>query len=226
MHDFDDFQEILLENDRFDPHGLALNFVHRRIIGGIRGLLTGGPVGAVAGVLTSGGSTAVANVPEPKAIRDLRFTCNARGQAVNASLTACIVPPGPGSFTVDPTALMPGGRPLFSGVAAGDAFGAAEMGRFGAGLIPASTDVRTRRCPRGAVLAVDGLCYNRRDLRKSDRMWPPGRKPLLTGGDLNAISRATRAARRIETQTKRLQKLGLLAKPRSRSRKAVSHHHD
>jgi endonuclease/exonuclease/phosphatase (EEP) superfamily protein YafD len=66
------------------------------------------------------------------------------------------------------------------------------------------------------VLGNDGLCYNRRDIRKSDREHVPGRKPLLTGGDLNAITRAARAARRVKVQQKKLEKLGLLQKPRAR----------
>jgi len=47
-------------------------------------------------------------------------------------------------------------------------------------------------------------------------MWPQPRRPLLTGGDLNAISKASRAASRIERQTKRLQKLGMMRKPTSK----------
>jgi hypothetical protein len=67
------------------------------------------------------------------------------------------------------------------------------------------------------VLGADDLCYNRRDLRKDERKWIPGRKPLLTGGDLNAISRAARAASRVKTQQKRLESLGLLKKPTRRA---------
>jgi hypothetical protein len=98
--------------------------------------------------------------------------------------------------------------------------GEAVMGRYGAGLQPGTKSITVSRCPRGAVLGNDGLCYNRGDLRKSDRKWVPGRKPLLTGGDLNAISRAARAANKMKTQQKRLQKLGMLPKPTSSRRAA------
>jgi hypothetical protein len=40
------------------------------------------------------------------------------------------------------------------------------------------------------VLGKDNLCYNKRDLYKRDRKWNPGRKPLLTGGDLNVLRKA------------------------------------
>jgi len=46
-------------------------------------------------------------------------------------------------------------------------------------------------------------------------MWPKPRRPLLTSGDLNAISKAARAAARMKVQQKRLQKLGLLPKPKT-----------
>jgi len=114
--------------------------------------------------------------------------------------------------------LVPGGATQGAGMFVG--YGEAVMGRFGAALQPTTRSMSVSRCPRGAVLGSDGLCYNSRDLRRSDRKWIPGRKPLLTGGDLNAIARASRAANKMKTQQKRLQKLGLLAKPTSSRRGA------
>jgi hypothetical protein len=67
------------------------------------------------------------------------------------------------------------------------------------------------------VLGNDGLCYNKRDIRNSDRMWPKGRAPLLTGGEMSAISKAARAAGKLERTTKRLQKIGLMKKPTRRA---------
>lgn len=97
--------------------------------------------------------------------------------------------------------------------------GEAVMGRYGAALQPQVTARTVARCLPGMVLGNDGLCYNRRDLNRRDRKWIPGRKPLLTGGDLNAISRANRAANKLKTQQKRLQKMGMLPKPnRGRAR--------
>ena len=94
------------------------------------------------------------------------------------------------------------------------------MGRFGAGIEPEVFMTDTRRCPRGAVLAVDGLCYSRRDLRNSDRFWPKGRRPLLTGGEMRAISTASSAAKKLQRKEKQLQSLGLLKKPASRRARA------
>lgn len=112
--------------------------------------------------------------------------------------------------------LVPGGSVSGGGMSL--SYGEAVNGRYGPALVPARVGTEVRRCPRGAVLGNDGLCYNKRDLRKSDRAWVPARKPLLTGGDLNAISRASRAANRMKVQQKRLQKLGLLPKPKSARR--------
>jgi hypothetical protein len=122
--------------------------------------------------------------------------------------------PGGSCVRVDPTAVLPGGRPFVSTV---DAYGAATVGHFGVALVPSAMTQTRLRCPRGMVLGADDLCYNRRDLRKDERKWIPGRKPLLTGGDLNAISRAARAASRVKTQQKRLESLGLLKKPTRRA---------
>jgi len=106
------------------------------------------------------------------------------------------------------------------GLAADPAAGVAVMGRFGAGFEPSVVMTDTRRCGRGAVLGIDGLCYNRRDLRNSDRFWPRGRRPLLTGGEVRAISVASSAAKKLERKQKQLMELGLLKRP-TRSRRAA-----
>jgi len=85
--------------------------------------------------------------------------------------------------------------------------GQAVVGRFGAGMEPMVRQTSVRECARGAVLAVDGLCYNRRDLRNSERFWPRGRRPLLTGGEMRAISTAASAARKLQRKQKDLQDL-------------------
>lgn len=97
-----------------------------------------------------------------------------------------------------------------------DQYGEAVLGRYGAALVPGNRVTNVATCPRGTVLGKDGLCYNKRDLRKSERAWPPGRKPLLTGGDLNAISRAGQAARKLEHSRKTLRSLGLIKAPPKR----------
>jgi len=100
------------------------------------------------------------------------------------------------------------GRPL--GV------GAAVMGRYGAALEPGSKIIDRAICLRGMQLGDDGLCYNKSQISNKQRMWPAGRKPLLSGGDMRAIGIASRAGRRLEGATKRLQRMGMMRKPASR----------
>jgi hypothetical protein len=97
--------------------------------------------------------------------------------------------------------------------------GVAVMGRHGAALVPTTETRVQRECLPGMVLGNDDLCYNRRDIRNSDRKYPKGRAPLLTGGERNAISKAARAAKKIARTTKQLQKLGMLPKPKSAPKK-------
>jgi len=102
--------------------------------------------------------------------------------------------------------------------------GEALMGRFGAGLVPGVRVTETAICPRGAVLGVDGLCYNRRDIANSQRMWPHGRRPLLTGGEMRCISIAAAAAKKLQNKQKQLISMGMLPKPR-RARQITAGHH-
>ncbi len=98
----------------------------------------------------------------------------------------------------------------------GGAVGEAVMGRFGAGLQPGVATINRAVCLTGMILGEDGLCYNKGQITNSQRMWPRGRRPLLTGGDMRAIAIAARAGRRLEATTKRLQGLGMIKKPASR----------
>lgn len=103
-----------------------------------------------------------------------------------------------------------------NGGGAGAPVGDAVMGRFGAALTPGSLIIDRAVCLKGMQLAVDGLCYNKSQISNKQRMWPAGRKPLLSGGDMRAIGIAARAGRRLEGATKRLQRLGMMKKPLSR----------
>lgn len=94
--------------------------------------------------------------------------------------------------------------------------GEAVMGQYGAALTPGSRIIDRAVCLRGMQLGNDGLCYNKGQIRNNQRMWPAGRKPLLTGGDMRAIQIAARAGRRLEGATKRLQRMGMMKKPTSR----------
>jgi hypothetical protein len=74
------------------------------------------------------------------------------------------------------------------------------------------------------VLGADGYCYNKSQISNKERMWPKGRRPLLTGGDMGAITKAARAAKRLQAAQTKLQTLGMLKKPsrpRARSQAAA-----
>ena len=103
-----------------------------------------------------------------------------------------------------------------SPVGAEFAGGQAVMGRYGAGVVAGSRIIDRATCLRGMQLGNDGVCYDKKQITNKERMWPAGRKPLLTGGDMRAISIAARAGTRVEGATKRLQKMGMMKKPTRR----------
>jgi len=171
-------------------------FVHRRIIAGVGGFVTGGPGGAVRGFLQ--GSRGGGGQPIP----------------------SLVAPSGPcrpgqvrfGNTCVDLRALPPGGDPAFT-PAAGVASG--MMG----GVTPLMDQQIVRRCLPGMVLGRDGLCYMKGSIPNKSRMWPKGRRPLGTPGELAALAKAASFGRRMENTVKRMQKIGVLKKPsRGRAR--------
>ncbi|MEE8488685.1 MAG: hypothetical protein V3S43_00005, partial [Acidimicrobiia bacterium] len=66
----------------------------------------------------------------------------------------------------------------------------------------------------------------KRDIKNSERKWPVGRRPLLTGGEMRCITIAAGAAKRLQRKQKQLQALGMLKKPARRASKrlAPGHH--
>ena len=218
-------------------------FVHKRLFKGLKGaiggFLTGGPIGAfkggVRGIVTGGGR-APAGCP-PGFQRTIRG-CESLRSSFRPSVS---VVPGLQPI-VQERDTSPGGtlgpkvcpkdhhwevQADGSKVCVPDAFGEAVMGRFGAALEPEVMSMTTRRCPRGAVLGLDGLCYNKRDLRNNERFWPRGRRPLLTGGEMRCISIAASAAKKLQRKEKQLQAMGMLKKPTRRAapkQLAAGHH--
>jgi hypothetical protein len=82
--------------------------------------------------------------------------------------------------------------------------GGLVTGYYGIGVIPRVEARTVRECPPGFKLGKDGVCYEH--LSRTQRMWDPGVKPLLTGGDRAAIARAARAAGALERSKKSLKK--------------------
>jgi len=245
------------------PPNDARNFVHKRLFGAAKGLLTSGfnPLSAVGGFLappTDRGAAATM----PRSIRRAGLSPRSRGisRAVvrtptSRTLTArpdatsaaqkrlglatkfggvsaltvpslpvvgCVPPffdDGRGGCELD---IVPG--PGGGGTGAQRDIGETVMGRYGAGEVPGNMPINRAICRRGMVLGNDGICYNRTQISNKEREWPRGRRPLLTGGDMRAISTAARAGKRLEGATKRLQKIGLMKKPAPRKSAAQIHH--
>ena len=216
-------------------------FVHKRLFRGITGFLQGGPLGAAAGFI-SGGGRAAPTVRLTRAQAMTRFGAGATAAelaSVGVAPIACpagfvlilgkCVPTSVPSAISAPSAIF--STPTFGGVNGGgglmgppepDQFGAARVGRYGAGIEPAVVDRRHLICPRGSILGkqeADGsfLCYNRGDISNKERKYPRGRRPLLTGGEVRAISIASSAAKKFQSKEKQLQELGLVKKPASAS---------
>lgn len=182
------------------------------IKGAVGGFVTGGPAGALGGAalgaISSGGArrpTVGSQVLQGVATSSMALVPSGSGRCPQGSSG---IPP----FCID---LVPGGSGSGSGilVSQGESRRTTMIGQ--SAVTPFTRSLTVRRCSKGSVLGVDGLCYDKRTLRKDQRMWVPGRKPLMTGGDLNAIAKAARAARRLKGQQRRLEQLGLLKRPKA-----------
>jgi len=193
-----------------EPDMSLLGRIGGALKGAVTGFVAGGPGGALGGAALGAISSGGARRPTVGSqVMTSSFGSSNSGSCPPGTVRfppfvgPCINPPG-GDVT--------GGGPTLS-------YGEAVSARYGAALVPASRSITVSRCPRGAVLGNDGYCYNKSQLNRKDRKWVPGRKPLLTGGDLNAITRANRAANRIRSQQKRLQEMGMLPKPKAAPRR-------
>lgn len=217
------------------PPGDERGFVHKRFFraakGAVRGILSGSPIGAITGAI--GGFVGGGKVPAevaPAVGCPPGFFFDGRQCVPAAPLRAAIqFAPAP----VQALARAAAPDPRFAGVLEPravtpqvDTFGEMQVGQFGVGLEPAVRDTMTRICPRGSVLGKDGLCYNRRDIPNSQREWPRGRRPLLTGGEMRCISVASSAAKKLQRKTKQLQSLGMLKKPTRRAPRRLAAGHE
>jgi len=202
-------------------------FVHKRIIGAVRGGLTGGFGGAIGGFVEPqrnrgtrrqrralsrrrGGSPGGAG-RSPAGLRITgpnRDTAGCFGGAkYNPRNDTCELPL-PGFLPIIQRAL-PGGASGFGGGGT-----AAGSGIYA----PETVDRITRRCFPGDVLGKDGFCHAKGSIPNKEREWPRGRRPLGTPGEMAALAKAASFGRRMETTVKRMQKIGVLKKP-SRGRR-------
>jgi len=72
-------------------------------------------------------------------------------------------------------------------------YGEAVVGAWGKpALMPAQAQGVTLRCPPGAVLGKDNLCYERSSIPNSARKWPKPTKPPISRADWKALQTADR----------------------------------
>jgi hypothetical protein len=231
--------------DRSRP-GDQRAFIHKKILGGISGLTRvvsrlGIPGISTAARIASGITGQIVSGGAKDLGRQLKFgngdvgaipgarrstTCpsgfrlGTQGQCLTVADIGRQVP-APG-LRAGIERFFPGGGTGFEPAAA--LVGGAVMGRYGAALEPGVMAINRAVCLRGMQLADDGLCYNKSQISNKQRMWPAGRRPLLTGGDMRAISIASRAGRRMDQTTTRLRKLGMMKKAPVTRKPPVTQH--
>jgi len=220
-----------------DVSGLAVGFIHKRIIGAVGGFIGGGAGGAVKGFIGGGGGGGGATGGRQEKARQALERTRMAGPPATPGRprnSDCWSWTGTrwgwdcatgqlsrgGTFQALPMQGFAGqdcqwpkrwdtrtqsckiflgdvsGPDPRNGSAAGSQ---AVAGAFGMPAMVPVAEPRTRlTCPPGMVLGEDDLCYPKAILRRDSRFrkWRPGRRPVLTGGDLNAISRARRAVTR------------------------------
>lgn len=74
-------------------------------------------------------------------------------------------------------------------------YGGAVVGSFGVpALQPAQASAMSLRCPPGAVLGKDNLCYQKGSIPAQFRKWRPARKPPISAKDWRALQTSARVA--------------------------------
>lgn len=99
---------------------------------------------------------------------------------------------GPDGTCINLGDLGPGGSPAVT--AQTPSFGGAVIGAFGIpALQPAVVGQINgrpiRKCPLGAVLGKDDLCYQKGSIPKQFRKWRPAPRPPMTAADAKALRR-------------------------------------
>ncbi len=113
----------------------------------------------------------------------------------------------------------PNGNGRAGGDGAALPLGEPVMGRYGAGVVPGSMVIDRAVCGKGMQLGDDGVCYNKSQISNKQRMWPRGRRPLLTGGEMRAISIASRSGKRLDSTSSKLRAMGMMKPLPKRSSK-------
>jgi len=165
----------------------------------VGGFISGGPVGAIGGFLSPGAT------PQAMPFQPIFMSGQQPGARASCS-------PG---FRVNPATgiceqigfrgaverTLPGGQ---AGTMA-DVFGEAVLGAFGMpALVPAQVGTINGgpilRCPLGAVLGKDNLCYQKGNIPIKFRKWRPSRKPPISAkrwAELKGTATTKRMAKEI-----------------------------
>jgi len=225
-----------------EPPGNRRGFLHKKIFGAIRSVASIGSVIGIPGASTV--SRIAGRIAGTPRVRTLPITIPQRTQlgppppvsiipqTFIPNVTSTTFPGlpfvGSGGAAAGPCAdprlvRSPQGNCIFPGSPRGAAVfgGNVIAGQYGAGFVAGSRIVDVADCPRGTVLGKDGICYA--NLANKNRLYPRGRRPLLTGGDMRAISRARSAGNRLANAKSDLLAIGMLkaAGPRKRRKKSV-----
>lgn len=183
-------------------------FLHKKILG-VVGKVAGflpipgaGVIGGIARTLAGGGG------PAPQTFAPTKTFAEAVPGGADGPCRPGTVPdPRGGGFCVSTKSAF--GQSRFDG-------GVIE-GLYGPAFVPSSEIRDVAVCPPGFALGKDELCY--RGLANKLRKYPRGRRPLLTGGDMRAISRAKRAGSRMANAKSDLIAIGMLKAPGPKRRK-------
>lgn len=200
------------------PHE-SRGFIHKRIIGAVSGVVSGGGIaGAISG-FARGGSSRAGQSPRPSDAVLIQPVTNRQMRLSFADSAGCErvggvqfrrkFPGGPCENPFAPQAVqnvpgivgavqrfLPGGATGLQ--TPGASFGngvAAPVGAPGgappthAVVEPVVMGAIRMRCPKRYVLGIDNKCYFNLPRNSKWRKWRPGRRPKFTGGDLNAIRR-------------------------------------
>jgi len=198
--------------------GLSLNFVHRRIGGGIAGFLQAGPAGAVAGFLDANGGTmpTVGRAVDFVHVHPSTGRTHTHFAGEEAPCPGIGSIRGPGGVCINLGDLGPGGAPAITQQTGTDlvvtpgqgepvigAFGVSAMTPFIVGQVMDHHGVMRpiRRCLAGAVLGMDDLCYPS-NMRGLQRKWKRHRCASPLDRKLKALKDAGSAVTSLKNSLK------------------------
>lgn len=175
------------------------------------GLIKSTPIGgAISGILGGVvGSQAGRTQPTFPSLPPL---VRPRGIAAIQERTRAPVGIRVGGVEIQPSAALPGGKPLFRRVNGRQLPFVGEIGGE-----PEVRSVRVRQCPRGQVLALDGRCYPKPMVPMQFREVRPRPKAAVTAADRKAIRRAAATKKRLIKLTKDAGGHASASRPRPRS---------